>query len=464
MLALPGTMRVARSGARRLAADLSRRKLLRYAEPDVTLQKRSAFDSQPDGWARGAVVPTSLAPPPPRTGAAIAVVDDFVDSANPDVGPQTSYLNGPGAVLGGHGTEVASAAAGAANGTGVVGVFPGARILSYGTNLSCGDVAAGVVTAADAGASVINLSLGNPNPCFTLFVAVQLAYGEGSLVVAAGGNEFAQGNAVQFPAAFPHVLSVAAVDPSLQAAFFSNANLSIDLAAPGLDVPVAVPPAFDPDGVPDGVTLDTGTSFAAPIVAGAAAWLATARPSLRNGQIADVLRNSATDLGRRGYDPDTGFGLLNVPGALRARAPRVDPLEPNDDIPFIDGTAFARPDPYLWRGHGRLGLRASVDQVEDPVDVYRIRVPGRASFRIRLRPTFGDPDLTVFSSRARTIDSRRTIIARSRRGEGRTDAVALVNRGRRAARAYVMVNAAEDFQGNINASYRLRFLRLRGRR
>ena len=66
---------------------------------------------------------------------------------------------------------------------------------------------------------------------------------------------------------------------------------------------------------------------------------------------------------------------MNIANALTAPTPVNDPLEPNDDVTFIDGTSFRDPDPYIWRGFPRSPLRASVDVVEDPVDTYRVQVP-----------------------------------------------------------------------------------------
>ena len=91
---------------------------------------------------------------------------------------------------------MASAAAGAFNGAGVLGVFPGAPILSIGLPQPTGafDAADAILAAAAAGAKVINLSFGSAEDCTTMFGAAQIAYSKGSLVVAAAGNEFAQGN------------------------------------------------------------------------------------------------------------------------------------------------------------------------------------------------------------------------------------------------------------------------------
>ncbi|HEV2786573.1 MAG TPA: S8 family serine peptidase, partial [Solirubrobacteraceae bacterium] len=454
--------KVATPRARALAAALRAAGRLRYAEPNVPLQRSSAVDTLAGGYARGLVVDPGLAPPAPGA-AAVAVVDDLVDTTHPDLAANARQLR-PGPVLGPHGTMVASAAAAALNGFGVVGIFPSAPVLSVGLppQISCADAANGVDAAAGAGAKIINLSFGSPSDCASLFAAVQIAYARGSLVVAAAGNEFAAGNPVIYPAAYPHVLSVAALDPNLAPSGFSSENTAVDVAAPGVNIPVAVPGAFDTeDGSPDGVTLASGTSFAAPIVAGAAAWLATARRDLSNGQIADVLRRSARDVGAGGYDPGAGFGLVHMGAALALPAPERDVLEPNDGISFIDGSVFARPDPYVWRGSGRRSLGGTADRVEDPIDVYRVRLRARSSARVRLRATFGNPDLFVFSSRAKSVNDSSKILARSRRGTRRTDSVKITNRGRSTRRFYIAIPLGRDPAGALNAAYRLEFQRIR---
>ncbi|MEY2536125.1 MAG: thermitase [bacterium] len=456
-LRVDGAYAVPRGRARAFATALRRAGVLSYAEPDARFQRRSALDADPGAWGRGAVVPPTL--PPPAAQVSVGIADDFVDKAHPDVGPQTRWVNtGPGAVLGAHGTQVGSAVSGLANGAGVQGVFPGVPLLSYGfgTDITCGEAATAVLTLVEQKASIINLSFGSATECFTLYRAVQAAYGAGTLVVAAGGNEFLQGNLPSFPAAWPHVVSVAALQQSLQPAFFSSANAAIDVAAPGAALPLAVPVALDTDGTPDGVMVDNGTSFAAPMVAGAAAWLWSVRRDLSNGQVADVLRASAQDVGEPGYDPQTGFGLVNLPSALASRTPADDPLEPNDEITFIDGTSFQQPDPYVWRGFPRRALRAFVDTVEDPVDVYRIQVPARRQARVVLGTTFGDADLFVYRGNARRLGSRP--VARSERNGRATDALTLTNRSGRASRFYVAVAPAS--RTTLNSSYTLQFRRL----
>ncbi len=145
-----------------------------------------------------------------------------------------------------------------------------------------------------------------------LLDTVAVAFRTGSIVVAAAGNERQQGTPINAPANFTHVLTIAATDPQNRTASFSTAGLQVDLAAPGVDIPAAIPVAFNPSGY---ASVD-GTSFAAPIVTGATAWVWTARPQLDNTQIFDLMRYSAIDLGPDGIRPRH---RLRAPRASRPR-------------------------------------------------------------------------------------------------------------------------------------------------
>ena len=72
------------------------------------------------------------------------------------------------------------------------------------------------------------------------------------------------------------------------------------------------------------------------MVAAAAAWVWTARPELTAGQVAEILRRSATDIAPAGRDQSSGFGMLNVAAALALPAPTRDPFEPNDDVDQVN--------------------------------------------------------------------------------------------------------------------------------
>lgn len=460
-----GAFAVAVGEATGLARALRARHLLFYAQPDVARRRASAFEAAPDAWARGAVVPSTLVPPPP-TAAPIAVIDDFVDATLPDLAGHVTYLNRTknSVIQGPHGTMVASAASAAANGQGILGVLPGNTILSWGvpTEFTCADSTPAIYAAIRAGARVINLSYGSPSPCFPEYVALQVALGRRILVVAAAGNEFAAGNPVSYPAALPHVLSVAALNRNLTTAYFSTANAAVDVAAPGADVPLDIPLPFDTeDGTKDGLTTADGTSFSSPIAAGAAAWVLAARPGLSGAQAADLLRRTATDVAAKGYDVNTGFGLINIPRALAAPAPARDPLEPNDGFEWVDGRAFSKPDPFVWEGYGSRSLVASVDEVEDPLDVYRFRLAPHSRARIAVRAISGDPRILVYRSGTTSLSQRRRILSASSHPGNRTEVVHLANHSPRPRSAFAVV--LNDTSAHVlDARYRLSFMRVAG--
>jgi subtilisin family serine protease len=253
-------------------------------------------------------------------GVVVAVVDSGVDAGHPDfsgaVLPEIDMLPdiNPAPVEHYHGTAVASLVAGAINGFGMAGVAPQARILPVAAldPSGVGDsstVAAGIIAAADAGARVINLSLGGPDRDPVLDRACAYAFAKGAVLVAAAGNTYNEGNEVQYPAATPNVLGVAAVDSTGNPSGFSNTGKHIDLAAPGEDVLAATPGG--------GHELLTGTSFSTPHVAAAAALVASANPSLSAEQIASTVQLTAQDdLSGNGRDNQLGYGVVRADRAV----------------------------------------------------------------------------------------------------------------------------------------------------
>jgi thermitase len=213
----------------------------------------------------------------------------------------------------GHGTHVAGIAAAAANnGTGITGVAPGARIMpikvldQFGTGWYS-DIAAGIIYAADNGARVINLSLGGTADSQTLRAAVDYARSRGALVVAATGNT---GGAILYPAAYDPVLAVAATDQSDQIAYFSNRGPQVDVAAPGVDIYSTWPWV-------SGYFTKSGTSMAAPHVAGLAALIRSERPDLAVDQITQIITSTARDVEDPGWDAVTGWGRIDAFAAVQ---------------------------------------------------------------------------------------------------------------------------------------------------
>jgi subtilisin family serine protease len=212
----------------------------------------------------------------------------------------------------GHGTHVAGVIAAAGNNTiGVAGIAWHTRLMPVRVLDSDGlgwesDVIQGLSYAIANGARVINLSLGLSEPSPALADAVARAEAQGVLIVAAAGND---GGAVLYPAAYPSVLSVGASNQADLRAGFSAHGARLDLLAPGVDI------LSTWNGVP--YFLRSGTSMAAPHVAGVAGLLMAHMPAISVAQARTRLLRSATDLGTPGWDAETGWGRLNAARALQ---------------------------------------------------------------------------------------------------------------------------------------------------
>jgi subtilisin family serine protease len=380
-----GIWRVRERDARRLRRD----GLLRAAEPERRLRvQSSAIDPLVDGeWWLASVGATGVAAPGP--GVPVAVIDTGVDFTHPEFAarPETRSLNAQSVVdtlSDFHGTAVASVVGAPDNGVGMVGVYPQASIYAYDADLSGAitntALIHGIAAAAELGRVVINLSVGSTRPDPLLVDTVLAAVRGGALIVAASGN-FGANSAPTYPADLPHVLTVGATDHTGLAAPFSSASDGVDVAAPGVGISAAVPFLYTVDGY----QFLNGTSFSAPIVSGAAALVWTVRSDLDSGQIFGVLRTSAADIAPRGFDPETGFGMLDIPAALVRAAPSRDSTEPNDDVRLVrPGGLFASGvAPLTSRGRTGAFVRGSVDGVEDPDDVYRVWVPPHSDVIVR---------------------------------------------------------------------------------
>jgi len=455
---------VERRRARALARALRARRLLVYAEPNAlrrTQQATLAHDPLTGSWHDAVVRPGTTPPAAGPDSPLIALIDTPTDPpAHPEfAGGRTTTLRSR-ALRDLHGTATAAVAAAPLNGVGMEGVWPGARALNVplGAAITCGESADRIADAITAGAAVINMSYGSDQACFLEYVAIQFAVAHEIVPVAAAGNEFEDGNPLEFPASLPHVLTVASVAEDGSSSLFSNANEAVDLSAPGENVVSAVPPQYDEDGTPDGWMPLSGTSFSAPMVAAAVAWVRQARPELTYDQAAQVVRLAARDVGDPGWDEDTGYGVLDVAAALGKEPPPHDALEPNDDIEWVDGRAFGKPDRPVFRGRRKVKLQALVDRLEDPVDVYRVKVRAGRRARVKADPAFGNVELAVFNARADTVGRRRGRLTRRDRAGERTERYTIRNRSGRKRAYFVAVGVSPDARG-LDAGYKLRIAR-----
>lgn len=459
-----GTYAVSPRRARALAAALRRAGLLVFAEPNYT--KHYAAEeldplSRDAGWREVVVNPALTSPPVTVKSPKLVLIDAQMDLSHPEFAGSNLRSTLKNKPTSNHGTATIGVAAAPDNGVGIVGLWPNMRAYNYATdNITCIASSRQIARAVRNDAKTISMSYGSDGFCYAEFAALQKAFAAGVVTVASAGNEFEDGNPLEYPASLPHVLTVAAVGSDSRVSPFSNTNNAVDLAAPGTSILTTVPQALDEDGPRDGFAYISGTSFAAPMVAAAATWVRQLRPTLDAGQIAQAVRLAAVDLQTKGWDSETGYGLLSVRRALNIAVPPFDPLEPNDGMVWVDGRAFGKPDKAFFPAAARIRtLDALVDQFEDPDDVYRVVIPPRARLRFDVKPRFGDSDLELYQGAAKTFAAR-FLIARSENNGTRLDRIVLSNTSKRTTAIYVHVYINPGVPG-LDSDYRLRITKLK---
>ena len=163
-------------------------------------------------------------------------------------------------------------------------------------------VASGIRWAVDHGADIVTMSLGVEGPSSTLETAIGYASSHGVVTVAASGNSGS--SYVSYPAAYPSVIAVGAVDSTESRASFSNFGSNLDLMAPGVSI-------YSTQGGSSYQQL-SGTSTAAPFVAGVAALMLSVNPALTPVEIGNVMNATAKDISRTSYDTATGWGIVDA--------------------------------------------------------------------------------------------------------------------------------------------------------
>ena len=272
----------------------------------------------------------------------VGVIDSGADVRAPDLAdksPATWSVLGRSHTVRdrlGHGTFVASLATGSVeNGVGISGFGGDAKLLAVQAIDSDGyitdvDEAAAIVYAVRHGAKIINLSIGGTETSAIELRAIRWAARHDVLIVAAAGNEHDQGNPVEYPAALLQPvgsrgvggigLAVGATSMDGKRAYFSNTGSYVSLAAPGFNVFAALsadsdwPRADLPWASPGYYGWASGTSFAAPEVAGTAALVWAANPRLTARQVARVIKRSASG---SAWNPELGWGRLDAAAAVQ---------------------------------------------------------------------------------------------------------------------------------------------------
>jgi thermitase len=304
---------------------------IEFADPDFILQP-SATPNDPyfsQAWHLSKIsAPNAWDTTVGSSAVTIAILDSGCTTSHPDLAglivPGWNFYNNNADLtdVSGHGTAVAGTAAALANnGQGVAGVTWNCRLMplritdatGYGYSSA---IASALTWAADHGARVANISYGNVTKITSIINAAQYFQSKGGVVTAAAGNE----TTFDSTADNPYFLLVSATDPNDVLCSWSNTGNNVDLAAPGYNI---VSTYYD------GVSYSwcSGTSFAAPVVAGVAALVLSANPSLSGPKVQDILKQNSDDLGTKGWDTSYGWGRVNAARAVAAAGGQTPPAD-----------------------------------------------------------------------------------------------------------------------------------------
>jgi len=256
-------------------------------------------------------------------GVRVAVIDTGVDYNHPDL---VDVYSGGFNVLSnstdpmddnGHGTHCAGILAATGSSNGIYGTAPGVslyavKVLSDKGEGRVSDVIEGIFWAKNNSMQVASMSLGTAGDSQALHDAVDEASADGVLIVVAAGNNgvaSGSGDTMKYPAKYDSVLSVAAVNKYNHRASWSSTGSQLDVSAPGVNIRSTIPGAA--------YATYSGTSMAAPHVAGVAALVYSAHPNWTNQQVRQQIVSTATSLGNSWF---YGAGLVNATAAVNVSA------------------------------------------------------------------------------------------------------------------------------------------------
>ncbi|MGY0201775.1 S8 family peptidase [Leptothrix sp. BB-3] len=336
-----------------------------------------------------------------------------------------------------HGTHVAGTIAAVANnGIGVAGVAPGARILPLRVIGRCGgytsDIADAIVWAVGGAvpglpvnpnpAKVLNLSLGMARSCELVTLgAIGVARLKGAVVVVSAGNSAADVSGFS-PAGCPGVISVAAVDRKGARAWYSNYGASVAVAAPGGDSVEEILSTWNLGAAgpaADGYHAYSGTSMAAPHVAGVVALMLGRNPTLNSVEVEQLLKTSAAARGFPVACSQCGAGIVDARRAIEAAGGTATPPAPG-----VTAVAEVESNDTMAKAQTLTALPVQVNGTIaswTDVDHYRVVVPSGKTLTASLTSN-GASDYDLLA-----VDTGGFRLAQSILGKGKVDTVRLSN-------------------------------------
>lgn len=332
----------------------------------------------------------------------VAVLDTGVDAASPDLVDAVSSgarSFAPGAGPAGtdaatHGTQVAGIiAATPDNGVGITGISRSpvlaVKIAGHDGRAETSALVRGIRYAVARKARILNISFEGGSRSAVEQDAIDYAIRRGLIVVVASGN--AGTRRLEYPGAYRQVISVAAVDETNARLDSSTRGPQVTLAAPGGNVLSTLPGGHYGQA--------SGTSFAAAVVSGVAARVWAARPDLKASQVVEILERTARDVGPRGWDDQTGAGVVDLAAALKATPAPSDSAEPNDEPRKALRTATG-----LARSRSSATINGRVSRWRDPSDGYRVVLDAGDVFTAQLDgPAGTDMDLRLWRPNTPTL-------------------------------------------------------------
>ena len=286
-------------------------------------------------WSLRAIRWFDTTPLPDASTVKVAVLDTGIDATHPDLAGRITAYNHDGTStldIIGHGTHVAGIiAANPNNRVGIAGICtPELHIWKIFGDTPADDgeyyvdelmYQRALNAARNAGVRVVNLSIGGVMRSRTEELLFRRLVQSGAVVVAAMGNEFEDGNPTEYPAAYPGVVAVGAIDEASRRASFSNTGRHIDLSAPATNILSTLPMKTSParKKVDTKYGAWSGTSMATPHVTAGAALIISKQPGWTPTQVADRLKTTATkvpDMGSKTKTAGHGAGLLNLKDGL----------------------------------------------------------------------------------------------------------------------------------------------------